>query len=49
MGLGFDLTVLLAVVDLALFVAWWAGLPAALRADDDDGGDAAYRRAQAVA
>jgi hypothetical protein len=48
MGLGFDLTVLLAVVNLALFVAWWAGLPAALRAPDDGGGDA-YRRPRAVA
>jgi len=48
MGLGFDLTVLLAVVDLALFAAWWMGLPAALRAGDD-GGDPAYRRPQAVA
>jgi len=48
MGLGFDLTVLLALVDLALFAAWWMGLPAALRAGD--GGDgAAYRRPQAVA
>jgi hypothetical protein len=44
----FDLTVLLAVVDLALFVAWWTGLPAAMRAGED-GGDAAYRRPQAVA
>jgi hypothetical protein len=48
MGLGFDLTVLLAVVDLALFAVWWTGFPAALRAGDD-GGDAAYRRPQAVA
>jgi len=48
MGLGFDLTVLLAVVDLALFAAWWTGFPAALRVGDD-GGDAAYRRPQAVA
>jgi hypothetical protein len=48
MGLGFDLTVLLAVVDLALFAAWWMGLPAALRAGDD-GDDAAYRRPEAVA
>jgi hypothetical protein len=48
MGLGFDLTVLLAVVDLALFVAWWTGLPAALRAPDD-GGHGAYQRPQAVA
>jgi hypothetical protein len=48
MGLGFDLTVLLAVVDLALFVAWWTGLPAALRAPDD-GGHGAYPRPQAVA
>jgi hypothetical protein len=48
MGLGFDLTVLLAVVDLALFVAWWMGLPAALRARDG-GADAAYRRPEAVA
>ena len=47
MGLGFDLTVLLAVVDLALFVAWWTGLPAALRARDD--GADAYRRPEAVA
>jgi hypothetical protein len=47
MGLGFDLTVLLAVVNLALFVAWWAGLPAALRAGGE-GGETAYRRAQAV-
>jgi hypothetical protein len=35
-------------VNLALFVAWWAGLPAALRAGGD-GGEAAYRRPQAVA
>jgi hypothetical protein len=48
MGLGFDLTVLFAVVDLALFVAWWTGLPAALRAKGD-GGDGAYRRPRAVA
>jgi hypothetical protein len=48
MGLGFDLTVLLAVVNLGLFVAWWAGLPAAMRAAED-GDDAAYRRPQAVA
>jgi hypothetical protein len=48
MGLGFDLTVLLAVVDLGLFVAWWTGLPAALRAPED-GADAAYRRPEAVA
>jgi hypothetical protein len=48
MGLGFDLTVLLALVDLALFAVWWMGLPAALRAGD--GGDgAAYRRSQPVA
>jgi hypothetical protein len=48
MGLGFDLTVLLALVDLALFAAWWMGFPAALRAGD--GGDgAAYRRPQPVA
>jgi hypothetical protein len=48
MGLGFDLTVLLAFVDLALFAAWWMGFPAALRAGDDGDG-AAYRRPQAVA
>jgi hypothetical protein len=48
MGLGFDLTVLLALVNLALFAAWWTGLPAALRARDD-GGDALYRGPQAVA
>ena len=48
MGLGFDLTVLLALVDLALFAAWWMGLPAALRAGDDGDG-AAYQRPQAVA
>jgi len=48
MGLGFDLTVLLALVDLALFAAWWMGLPAALRAGDAGDG-AAYRRPQAVA
>jgi hypothetical protein len=48
MGLGFDLTVLLAFVDLGLFAAWWMGLPAALRAGDDGDG-AAYRGPQAVA
>jgi len=48
MGLGFDLTVLLAAVNLALFAAWWMGLRAALEAGDD-GSDAAYRRPQAVA
>jgi hypothetical protein len=48
MGLGFDLTVLLAFVDLGLFAAWWLGLPAALRAGDEGEG-AAYRRPQAVA
>jgi hypothetical protein len=48
MGLGFDLTVLLAFVNLVLFAAWWMGLRAALRAPDD-GSDAAYRRPQAVA
>jgi len=48
MGLGFDLTLLLAVADLALFAAWWMGFPAALRAGYD-GGDAAYRHPEAVA
>jgi len=48
MGLGFDLTVLLAAVNLALFAAWWMGLRAALEAGDD-GGDDAYRRPRAVA
>jgi hypothetical protein len=44
MGLGFDLTVLLAVVDLVLFAAWWTGLREAFEA-----GDAAYRGPQPVA
>ncbi len=48
MGLGFDLTVALAVVNLGLLVAWWTGLPAALRTPMD-APDPAYRRPQAVA
>ena len=48
MGLGFDLTVLLAAVNLALFGAWWMGLRAVLETGDQ-GSDAAYRRPQAVA
>jgi hypothetical protein len=48
MGLGFDLTVLLAVLNLALLVAWWTGLPAAMRTPAD-GADPAYRRALPVA
>ena len=47
MGLGFDLTVLLAVLNLALFVAWWTGLPAAMRTRKT--APIAYRRPQAVA
>jgi hypothetical protein len=56
MGLGFDLTLVLAVVNLALLAAWCTGLPFALAATDevsddasDDASDAAYRRAQPVA
>ena len=44
MGLGFDLTVLLALVNLALFAAWWTGLRNAFEA-----GDAVYRGPQPVA
>jgi hypothetical protein len=48
MGLGFDLTVLLALVNLGLLVAWWVGLPSALRAAGG-GPEPSYRRTQAVA
>ena len=48
MALGFDLTALLAVANLALLVAWWTGLPAALRAPED-GADPTYQPSRAVA
>lgn len=48
MGLGFDLTLLLAVLNLGLLVAWWTGLPAAMRTPAE-GPDPAYQRPQAVA
>lgn len=47
MGLGFDLTLVLAVVNLALLAVWWRGLPSALAADEAPA--AAYRRSQPVA
>ena len=48
MGLGFDLTAVLAIVNLALFAAWWMGLPSAMRAPMA-GGDTAYRGSRPVA
>ena len=48
MGLGFDLTLLLALANLALFAAWCAGLRRVLDAPDDGPG-AAYRPPEAVA
>ena len=47
MGLGFDLTALLAVLNLGLFTAWCIGLRDVMAAPADP--DAAYRRPQPVA
>jgi hypothetical protein len=48
MGLGFDLTALLAAVNLVLLAAWWTGLAKAMAAPRD-APDAAYRAPQGVA
>jgi hypothetical protein len=47
MGLGFDLTLLLALANLALFAAWCVGLRRVLDAPERSG--AAYRPPEAVA
>jgi len=45
MGLGFDITLVLAVANLVLLAAWWAGLSRMMRAP----GDGPYRPPEAVA